>query len=74
MEFNHKRKFSKERFEKLFLHREIWNPQIALSFQKKIKGAKEPEPVSPERAQKLVQDLGQTLLLFIGKPDQRKIG
>lgn len=67
MEFNHKRKFSKERFEKLFLRRNIWDPQITLSFQKKPKGVKDPEPVSQERAQKMVQDLGQTLLLFIGR-------
>jgi len=67
MQFNNKRKFSKERFEKLFLRRDIWNPRIALSYEKKIKGLKEPEPVSEEKAQKMVLDIGQTLLLFIGK-------
>ena len=69
MEFNNKRKFSKERFEKLFLKRDIWNPRIRMSYEKKVKGLKEPEPVSEERARKMVQDLGQTFLLFIGKAE-----
>ena len=66
MEFNNKRKFSKERFNKLFLHRDIWNPKIQLSFAKKTKGGNEPDPVTEEKARKMVQDIGQTLLLFIG--------
>ena len=67
MEFNNKRKFSKERFQKLFLHRDIWNPRIQLSYAKKMKGLNEPEPVTEEKARKLVQDIGQSLLLLIGK-------
>jgi hypothetical protein len=66
MQFNNKRKFSKERYEKLFLYRDIWNSKIQLSYEKKVKGLKEPEPVSEEKARKLVQDIGQSLLLFIG--------
>ena len=74
MQFNNKRKFSKERFEKLFLRRDIWNPRITLSYEKKVKGLKDPEPVSEEKAQKMVLDLGQTLLLFVGRLVDREIG
>ncbi|MEL6702593.1 MAG: hypothetical protein AAFO58_13085 [Pseudomonadota bacterium] len=67
MQFNNKRKFSKERYEKLFLDRDLWNPRIQLSYEKKIKGLKQPDPVTEEKAQKLALDVGQSFLLFVGK-------
>ena len=65
MQFNQGKKFSREKFEKLLLERNVWDEKVNFQFLKKKKNLPDPEPLSEEQAKKIALDIGRTLLLNI---------
>lgn len=65
MQFNHGKKFSADKFKKMFLERDVWASYAQLAFQKKNKVIL--EEVSPQQAQKMVRDIVRAFLLMIGQ-------